>query len=130
MKYNIVVVCCCTFIFLVACAHQKKVAYDFPPAMPESVRSGYMEICNKGKVLYDINCAKCHNMVVKGKDIIPDFSQEKLTGYELRVANREHEGSMPDTKVTAEELVLISTFLTYKKKVNIPMSSATATTSR
>lgn len=89
-----------------------------------------MEICNKGKVLYDINCAKCHNMVVKGKNIIPDFSQEKLTGYELRVANREHEGSMPDTKVTAEELVFISTFLTYKKKVNIPMSSATATTSR
>jgi hypothetical protein len=54
----------------------------------------------------------------RGKDIIPDFSADALKGYELRVSNAEHEENMPDEKVTAEELSLISTFLLYKKRNN------------
>lgn len=96
--------------------HKNKVAYDFPAAMSETVRAEYLKQCEKGRALYSINCAGCHNTVVKGKPVIPDFSQEKLIGYELRVSNAKHESNMPDTKVTAEELGLIMTFLSYKKK--------------
>jgi hypothetical protein len=39
-----------------------------------------------------------------------------LKGYEIRVSNAQREENMPDEKVTAEELGLISTFLLYKKK--------------
>ena len=96
--------------------HKNTVTYEFPAAMSEAVRRAYISQWEKGKALYEINCAGCHNITSNGKTIIPDFSQEKLIGYELRVANAKHENSMPDTKVTAEELGLIMTFLSYKKK--------------
>jgi hypothetical protein len=47
--------------------------------------------------------------------IVPDFTMDQLKGYELRVTNPEHEGAIPETTVTAEELGLIMTFLAYKK---------------
>ncbi len=95
---------------------QAKVVYEFPEAMAEPVRVEFLKICQKGKILYDINCAQCHNIKRGGKELIPDFDAEQLKGYEIRVANAQHEENMPDEKVTAEELGLISTFLMYKKK--------------
>ena len=104
-------------VFLYACTvSQAKVVYEFPEAMAEPVRSEFLKICEKGKILYDINCAQCHNIKKGRKEIIPDFTPEQLKGYELRVSNAQHEENMPDEKVTAEELGLISTFLLYKKK--------------
>ncbi len=103
-------------VFFVACASQRKVTYDFPPAMAANIKVQFVEQCDKGKILYDMNCARCHNTKVKGKTIIPDFSEEKLVGYAIRNSNKRHETSMPDTIVTAEELGLIMTFLTYKTK--------------
>jgi hypothetical protein len=84
--------------------------------MAPAVRKQYTDMCDKGKILYDINCAGCHNTVVKGKQVIPDFAPDKLTGYGLRISNSQHSGSMPDAKVSPEELGLITFFLGYKKK--------------
>ena len=96
----------------------KKVAYEFPAAMGETVRAEFAKQCDKGLVLYQINCGGCHNQKVKGKELIPDFTPDQIKGYEIRVTNEKHENSLPDERVTAEELGLISTFLTYKKKNN------------
>jgi hypothetical protein len=104
------------FIFLVQCSTSKKVQYEFPAAMSEPVRTGYKAQCEKGEILYDINCAKCHNTKMKKREIIPDFTEEQLVGYELRMLNPKHEEGIPETNVTAEELGLIMTFLKYKKK--------------
>jgi len=108
-----------SLLFFIACKTQKKAAYEFPPAMAANIRFEFTKICDQGAVLYDKNCARCHNSKVKGKIIIPDFTEEKLVGYTIRVANRKHEENMPDSLVTAEELGLISTFLTYKAKNNL-----------
>lgn len=112
-KYSII---CVVILMIIACNSQKKVVYDFPPAMSAAIQSQFTEQCEKGRFLYSKNCARCHNTIVKGKTIIPDFSEEKLVGYAIRNSNRKHEANMPDTLVTAEELGLIMTFLTYKKK--------------
>ena len=101
---------------IAACTSQKKVEYDFPAAMLPHVKIAYEQICDKGQALYAINCAGCHNVKKKRQQVIPDFDPEKLKGYELRVSNARHESSMPDTLVTAEELAIITTFLSYKKK--------------
>jgi len=103
-------------MLLLACKTQKKAAYDFPPSMAANIRADFTKICDQGAFLYDKNCARCHNTKVKGKIIIPDFTEEKLVGYTIRIANKKHEENMPDSIVTAEELGLISTFLTYKTK--------------
>lgn len=125
MKYIVITSICLFVSFLLACSHQKKMTYEFPAAMSATTQAGFTVICNKGKVLYDINCAHCHNMKVKGKNVIPDFTEEQLHAYELRVLNPQHENAMADTKVNAEELGNICFFLTYKKKTNMPFKSTT-----
>lgn len=111
-KYLII----CIALTLVTCSTQKSVAYEFPDAMLPHVKVQYIERFDKGQVLYSINCAKCHNTVKNRKQIIPDFKEDQLKGYELRIVNKKHESSLPDSLVTEEELGLIMTFLRYKKK--------------
>jgi mono/diheme cytochrome c family protein len=93
-----------------------KEVYEFPESMPQPIRDEYLKLCEKGRVLYEINCAKCHNTIVKGKHIVPDFTEEQLGAYSIRVANPKHEENVSETNVSAEELALITTYLTYKKK--------------
>jgi hypothetical protein len=99
---------------------KKKVAYEFPAAMAPQVQAEYGKLCDKGQILYEINCARCHNQKEKSKELIPDFTPEQLKGYEIRVTNAQHEGALLEEKVTAEELALICVFLTYKKKSGLP----------
>ncbi|MFL5729857.1 MAG: hypothetical protein ACJ75J_10260 [Cytophagaceae bacterium] len=100
----------------VQCASQKKSAYNFPAEMSDQVRKDFTAQCDKGKILYEINCGGCHTKKVWGKSVIPDFRPEQLKGYELRITNSRHEASLTDEAVTAEELGLIMTFLSYKKQ--------------
>lgn len=104
------------FVVSNTCLGQKKIPYEFPAAMKEPVRLEYEKLADKGQVLWNINCASCHNKKVRGKAIVPDFLPEQLKGYELRVLNPQHESGIPETSVTPEELGLIMTFLSYKKK--------------
>lgn len=48
-------------LVLEQCAMNKKVQYDFPAAMSDYVRADFTKQCDKGRVLYSLNCAKCHN---------------------------------------------------------------------
>jgi hypothetical protein len=90
--------------------------YEFPDAMAQPVRTQFLVLCEKGRILYDISCGKCHNTKVNGKIIIPDFTIEQLGAYSIRVANQKHEMNVSEENVSAEELALITTYLTYKKK--------------
>ena len=90
--------------------------YEFPDAMAPAIQAEFAKQCEKGLALYRIACAHCHNTVVNGKTIIPDWTQGQLVGYELRVLNPKHEAGIPEEQVTAEELGQIMTFLNYKKR--------------
>ena len=113
---------------VLACHTAKKVqgpAYELPVAMKPEVKAEYAKLCDKGKILYDMNCARCHNTETKHASLIPDFTQDQLRGYEIRVSNPKHEMSLLEEQVTPEELGLISTFLMYKKKTGITMVKPT-----
>lgn len=107
-------------ILLLQCKTQQEIAYELPAAMVEAAKIEYAKQCEKGKILYDINCAQCHNSKEKRKVIIPDFTPEQLIGYELRIINEEHESGIPETTISTEELGYIMTFLSYKKKSGKP----------
>ena len=121
MKYKTITALCLVGMLLADCAQQKKVVYEFPAAMSATTRAGFTTMCDKGKILYDINCARCHNIRLRRKEVIPDFTDSQLHAYELRISNPQHESNMSDTKVTTEELGNICFFLTYKKKTRVPM---------
>ena len=108
-------------ITLFGCTSQKKIEADFPDAMLPFVKVEYTKRYDQGQILYNMNCASCHTTKSGRKMIVPDFRPEQLSGYYLRVSNAQHEKNMPDSVVTEEELGIIMTFLTYKKK-NVPES--------
>lgn len=121
---NKIVVLAMLCMLAVACHTAKKVqgpAYELPEAMKPEVKVEYAKLCDKGKILYDMNCAKCHNTETKHASLIPDFTQDQIRGYEIRVSNPKHEMSLLEEQITPEELGLISTFLMYKKKTGITM---------
>ncbi len=101
---------------LVACVVIQKAEYEFPAEMLPHVKQHYEKECEKGYILYNMNCAKCHTKKEKRKYIIPDFTPEQLKGYELRLTNKKHSEALTDSSVTEEELGQIMIFLSYKKK--------------
>ncbi|MCF8254447.1 MAG: hypothetical protein K9H61_11760 [Bacteroidia bacterium] len=106
-------------VVIFACSSSRKNSYVFPTEMSSSVQASYKEICDKGKVLYDIHCAHCHTTKKWGKELIPDFTSSQLEAYRIRIANERHEPIMNDEQVPAEDLGMIMTFLTYKSKSGI-----------
>ena len=122
-----IVVCVC---FLLAFAlfesigqkSQPRVVYthNFPAAMGDDVKNAYIKLFEKGRILYQVNCAKCHNTKIDGVELMPEFTKEHLAQYELRIQNPEHEEAISEMRVNAEELQNIMIFLTYYKKVEQP----------
>ncbi len=105
-------------VILYSCATRKEVLFELPAAMLPHVKEEYYKRCEKGQILYKMNCAACHNSKKGRREIIPDFKPEQLLGYSLRVSNAKHEKNMPDSLVSEEELGIIMTFLSFKKKSN------------
>jgi cbb3-type cytochrome oxidase cytochrome c subunit len=111
-----IIICFISVIVISACTSQKKIVYVFPDAMSKPVQDEYTRLSEKGRVLYELNCAGCHNKKVKGKTVIPDFTEEEMGAYSIRIANAIHEEKVSEERVSAEELNLITYFFRYKKK--------------
>lgn len=105
-------------IFLIACISSKKAPLKFPEAMRPEVQSDYRKTCERGYALYKLSCAKCHTTKKWGREIIPDFSDEQLQGYALRIANKQHENNLPDSLISEVDFGDIMLFLKYKKRSN------------
>lgn len=104
------------------CLAQKKVEkaeFEFPAMMKENVKQDYLRQCLKGEVLYDQHCGKCHNVKVKRKLVVPDFTAEQVASYDMRLANKAHQTNLGGEEVSTEELVYIINFLTYKKRIGV-----------
>lgn len=98
------------------CKTNKSVGIELPELMADSLKKVTKVQCETGLALYRENCSRCHTDTVKGREVIPDFSSDQLSNYEFRFANRKHEEQLSEAKLTQDELVLIITFLSYKKK--------------
>ena len=116
MKQKVTIRLGMVLVLLSACMSRKYAEPDFPDAMLPHVKVEYAKRYDKGKELYALNCARCHTTRQGFAKIVPDFKPEQLRGYALRIANAQHETQMPDSLVSEEELGIIMTFLTYKKK--------------
>lgn len=104
------------FIVCVSCFTNKKMTYEFPNTMNDATKKEFLRQCEKGAILYDINCAKCHTQKTRFGSKIPDFTTDQIYGYEIRLSNSTHENNITAATVSTEELGYILSFLSYKKK--------------
>lgn len=101
---------------LFSCMMQPKIQYfDLPEGIAEEARLENLKMIEKGRILYNINCAKCHNKKQNGRIILPDFTHAQLDAYTIRIKNEVHAGAIPESRITPEELEAIQLFFAYKK---------------
>lgn len=113
--YRIIII---GIILCTSCVTQKEVEYNLPVGMSKEVETYFVAKFNKGKILYSQICADCHNKLIKGKKIVPDFTAAQLESYlhNFRLKNKEHAEKLTTKTVSEEELDFILYYLTYKKK--------------
>jgi hypothetical protein len=100
---------------------QKTTLFDYPDNMvADTAKKRFVKEFNKGKILYNLNCAKCHNIMVDKKPVIPDFSLPQLMDYEIRIQYQAHEEDLKEINIAHDELDFIVLYLRYKKKSGMP----------
>lgn len=109
---------------MVGCMSSKKMTYDFPSTMSAEVQKEYLRQCEKGAVLYEMSCAKCHTKKTTFSKKITDFTSAQLYSYEIRRSNQTHENMLTSETVTTEELGYIIVFLQYKKRSGLDFVSS------
>ena len=115
-KLNYILIFIVFLIGFGACVTQSKVQYyNFPEDISQEAKAANFKMLEKGRVLYNINCAKCHNKKINGKIVIPDFTNTQLESYSIRIQNEVHVNNLPENKLTSEELEAIQFFFSYKK---------------
>jgi hypothetical protein len=101
---------------LFGCVTQAKIQYyDFPSDIAEEAKIANAKMLEKGKVLYNENCATCHNKKIKNRIYLPDFSTDQLDSYIIRIKNEVHVKKLPESKITIAEIEAVQFFFTYKK---------------
>jgi mono/diheme cytochrome c family protein len=115
MKYHCALwaVLVCALFF--QCATRDKVTYDIPADYPEARRKEIIELFNKGKVLYKENCSECHGIFTKGKDNVPDFTNQQLDNYSARYIKGDLKNHAVARQMSPEQLNNVLLFLRYKK---------------
>lgn len=116
MKYALLIAQVLITSFAASAQRKAAITYEFPYGIADNVKAELLKKSEKGLVLYDINCSGCHNKSAGKKQIIPDFTPAQMAKYEMRFTTPEHQSSIPETKVTQEEMDLVMTFLKYKAK--------------
>lgn len=97
---------------------QEEVQFDYPDNMTltDAEKKEFAKKITKGKALYEMTCAKCHNKMVNGISTIPDFSLPQLMDYEMRIQYPSHQDRLSESNINAEELDIVVLFLRCRKK--------------
>jgi mono/diheme cytochrome c family protein len=115
MKYHFALLTVLVCVIFLQCATRNKVTYDIPANYPEARRKEIIELFNKGKVLYKANCSECHGIFTKGKDNVPDFTNQQLDNYSSRYIKGDLKNHAVARQMSPEQLNNVLLFLRYKK---------------
>lgn len=98
------------------------ILYDMPEdslTMTDDKKKEFKESCDRGIIIYNTICASCHNKLIDGKQVVPDFSIPQLMDYEIRIQYPSHEDRLKENNLTIQELDDVVNYLRYKKKSGV-----------
>jgi len=99
-----------------------EINYNLPDdslSMNDSAKKEFVKSFNKGQIVYNLICAKCHNKIVNGLEVVPDFSLPQLMDYEIRIQYPIHQERLSPENLSATELDDVVNYLRYKKKSGV-----------
>jgi len=105
-----------TAILLVNCTFHKKVLYNIPADLTEDQRILILRQINEGKELYHLHCSKCHGIFTKGKDGIPDFTQQQFDNYSAYAIKRDPKNHAVADHMSQKQLHDVIMFLKARKR--------------
>jgi mono/diheme cytochrome c family protein len=115
IAYGILCVIFCAAL-LTHCKTRQKIEYNIPKEIPEATRAIFLERCEKGKILFKINCSGCHGIFTKGKDGVTNFTKDQIDSYRAvaQIGNDKKNHAVA-AKMSAQQLDYILTFLSLRK---------------
>ena len=99
-----------------------EINYNLPDdslSMNDSAKKEFVKSFDKGQIVYNLICAKCHNKIVNGLEVVPDFSLPQLMDYEIRIQYPIHQERLSPENLSATELDDVVNYLRYKKKSGV-----------
>ena len=102
-------------LLLFYCKPQKEVEYDIPSHYTPQARENAIDWFEKGKVLYRMNCAKCHGIYDRGKDSVPNFTKTQIDNYNAMYIKGDTSNHAVAVKMSSEQLYYVLTFLRLRK---------------
>ena len=115
MKYTHLIPALLICLLCARCVREYKVQYNIPPNITDATREKLMKTLNEGKELYKANCTECHGIFTKGKDKVPNFTNEQIDNYSARFIRRDPKNHAVVIKMSPQQLNEVLTFLKYKK---------------
>ena len=103
-------------------APPREINYILPDdslTMSDSAKKEFVRNFDKGQIIYNIVCAKCHNKLVGGAEVVPDFSLPQLMDYEMRIQYPAHQERLTEANLSALELDYVVDYLRFKKKSGV-----------
>lgn len=103
-------------VALFSCQSQKTPELYFPEGLvyPGDIPK-LTAMADEGYLLYKKHCGMCHGITKKGKDNIPDFTQEEMDTYMAQIDYKKSKHEQVQG-VSKTDLQKIFVFLDYRKK--------------
>jgi len=96
------------------CVVHKKKDYLIPETVPTELREGLTSSVERGKMLYKNNCTGCHGIFSKGKDGVPNFSEQQIQRYSLAFLSKDPTSHAAASDLHPEQLNDVMTYLRYR----------------
>ncbi len=106
--------------FLFQCSGSKKIEYNIPAYFKGDRKTELLSNLKKGSILYKNNCSECHGIYGKGKEGMPNFTNNEIQNYITAYQTNDVTNHAVMKKLLPEELSMIVTFLQMRKIDSIP----------
>lgn len=109
-----------TTVFLLQCSASKKIEYNIPAYFKGERKTELLENLKKGSILYKNNCSECHGIYGKGREGMPNFTNNEIQNYLTAYQTNDTQNHAVLKKLLPEELSMIINFLQMRKIDSIP----------
>lgn len=102
-------------IILLGACQTSRTSYNLSEELSKDTKKNFIKYLDEGKALYKENCSKCHGIIGKGIDTIPNFTQKQIETYKAKLAMKNENSHGFTQTLSYQQVESILHFLSYRK---------------